>query len=77
MLAIFGPFVAQLAVTLLGWFIGKGQDNAKSRAAFLDLVKSMQSEGSLPAKMRESYVKQANDNATKAAEQWKKEHPNG
>lgn len=78
LLAIFGnPVFIQVALAILGAVINKSAQDSKLRKNFLDLVEGLYAEKMIPNTLREKYAAQVDENAKKAAEQWKREHPNG
>lgn len=71
------PVVIQVVLAILGALVGKSAQNSTSRKNFLALVESLHGDGLISVKLREKYAAQVDENAKKADEQWKREHPNG
>lgn len=76
LMSIFGNQVfIQAALSIIGYIVGKSAQDSQLRRSFQQLVEDLHGEALLPVDLRDKYIKQVEDNAKKAAEEWKRDHP--
>lgn len=75
LLAMFGPFAAKFALSILDAVLQKNKADQQAQAAYLALTQAMAANGLIAVSLHNSYAEQQAANKAKAAEEYYRLHP--